>query len=144
MTPQEIKQKSIREYLNNLGIHHAKEYSNYGLYYSPYREDNNASFKVDYDRNLWIDYGTDGVAVLNSVANIQKAIDFLKSHKEIYTYLDNDDAGRKATELIQSIHSTVYNRSTNYSEYKDLNDYLYGKKLAVKPEVQKKKSGIKI
>ena len=294
-----IKDISIRGFLQERGINPVKYYSNYGLYYSPYREDNNASFKVDYDKNLWIDYGTGeggsiidlvmkmencsfhetanrlernpanvhlgsnadrpfsfhsenpsmliqniipinhpklvacvrergidltlanfycieihyqnsggnhisigfrndkggyelssppnfkgcfppkeittyrngkesclvfegfwdflsyltiqkvektkhDVAVLNSVANVQKAINFLKSHKEIYTYLDNDDAGRKATEYIQSVNSTVYNRSISYAEYKDLNDYLRGKKLAVKPKVIKKKSGIKI
>ena len=298
-----VKDISIRWFLQERGINPAKDYNNYGVYYSPYREDNNVSFKVDYEKNLWIDYGTGeggsiidlvmkmencsfheaanklennsaymhiinnednfssfhgnkfsnklenkieniipithpklvalvrergieltlanfycrevhyqtgdnnyfsigfrndkggyelssppnfkgcfppkeittyrngkesclvfegfwdflsyltiqkvektkhDITVFNSVANIQKAMDFLKSHKEIYTYLDNDDAGRKATELIQSIHSTVYNRSTNYSEYKDLNDYLRGKKQIVKPEVQKKKTGLKI
>jgi len=294
-----VKYISIKQFLQGRGIHPAKDYGNYGLYYSPYREDNKASFKVDYDKNLWIDYGTGeggsiidlvmkmdncsfheaanklernsanvhlgsnaentfsfhrdnpamtiqniipithpkliawvqerkidltlanfycreihyqtgnnnyfsigfrndkggyelssppnfkgcfppkeittfrkgkesclvfegfwdflsyltlqkiektkhNVAVLNSVANVQKAMDFLKSHKEVYTYLDNDDAGRKATESIQLIHSTVYNRSISYAEFKDVNDYLCGKKLAVKPEVQKKKTGIKI
>ncbi|GHT16734.1 hypothetical protein FACS189426_24420 [Bacteroidia bacterium] len=83
------------------------------------------------------------IAVLNSVANVQKAMDFLKTHKEIYTYLDNDDAGKKATELIQSVNSTVYNRSTKYAEYKDLNDYLRQKPI-VKPEAKKKKSGLKL
>ncbi|GHT05878.1 DNA primase [Bacteroidia bacterium] len=291
MTLPEIKQISIREYFNNVGIHPTKEYGYYGLYHCPYREDQNASFKVDYNKNVWHDFGTGeggsiidlvmkmgncsfneavrqldnntvkhtndciyqhhnigtsqrcnaddfsfhrneitsiqpishlkliqwvkerkidlslanlycrevhyqnqsgnhfsigfrndnggyelsspnnfkgciapkdittiqnnsnaclvfegfwdflsyltlqkvekskhDVAILNSVANVQKAMDFLKTHKEIYTYLDNDDAGHKATELIQSAHSTVYNRSTKYAEYKDLNDYLCGKK----------------
>jgi DNA primase len=82
------------------------------------------------------------VTVLNSVANVQKAMDFLKSHREIYTYLDNDEAGRNATELIQSANVTVYNRSTKYAEYKDLNDYLRRKPM-VKPEVKKKKSGLR-
>ena len=81
------------------------------------------------------------VAILNSVANVQKAMDFLKSHKKIYTYLDNDDAGRKATQLIQSAHSTVYNRSTKYAEYKDLNDYLCGKKQI---QEKKKSKGLKM
>jgi DNA primase len=81
------------------------------------------------------------VAVLNSVANVQKTIDFLKTHREIYTYLDNDDAGRKATELIKSTNSTVYNRSTKYAEYKDLNDYLCGKKQI---QEKKKSRGIKM
>ena len=80
--------------------------------------------------------------MLNSVANVQKAMDFLKSHREIYTYLDNDDAGRKANELIQSAHSTVYNRSTKFAEYKDLNDYLC-QKIMDKPTVKKKKLGLK-
>jgi hypothetical protein len=83
------------------------------------------------------------IAVLNSVANVQKAMDFLKSHREIYTYLDNDDAGRKATELIQSANSIVHNRSTKYAEYKDLNDYLRQKPM-MKPEVKKKKTGLKL
>jgi hypothetical protein len=81
------------------------------------------------------------VAVLNSVANIQKAMDFLKSYKEIFTYFDNDDAGRKATKLMQSAHSTVYNRSIKYAEYKDVNDYLCGKKLIFE---KKKSKGIRI
>jgi hypothetical protein len=83
------------------------------------------------------------IAVLNSVANVQKAMDFLKLHQEIYTYLDNDEAGRKATELIQSANSTVYNRSIKYAEHKDLNDFLC-QKLMVKPEVKKKKTGLKL
>jgi hypothetical protein len=68
------------------------------------------------------------VAVLNSTANTEKAMNFLKTHREIYTYLDNDDAGIKATELIKSANLTVYNRSTQYVGYKDLNDFLTGKK----------------
>jgi hypothetical protein len=82
------------------------------------------------------------IAVLNSVANVQKAMDFLKSHREIYTYLDNDEAGRKATELIHSANPTVCNRSTKYEGYKDLNDYLRQKPM-VKPEVKKKKMGLR-
>jgi hypothetical protein len=82
------------------------------------------------------------IAILNSVANVQKSMDFLKSHKEIYTYLDNDEAGRKATELIQSLNSTVHNRSTKYAGYKDRNDYLRQKSM-VKPEVKKRKLGLK-
>jgi DNA primase len=68
------------------------------------------------------------VAVLNSTANTEKAMNFLESHQEIYTYLDNDEAGRKATELIKSANLTVFNRSTQFAGYKDLNDFLTGKK----------------
>jgi hypothetical protein len=262
----EIKQISIRRYLNNRGISPAKEFGYYGMYHCPYREDQNASFKVDYRRNIWHDFGTNeggsvidlvmkmencsfheaadrlergyadvqvssstdkpfsfhgnspsivirnivsithpkliayvqerkidldlanlycqeihyrnrdrdyfsvgfrndkggyelssppnfkgcispkdvttiqsnrdtclvfegfwdflsyltiqkieksehDVAVLNSVANVQKAMDFLKSHQEIYTYLDNDEAGEKTTQEIRSACLSVHDRS---------------------------------
>ncbi|KAA6315126.1 DNA primase [termite gut metagenome] len=44
---------SIRGYLSEMNIHPV----NYGMYYSPLREDCNASFKVDYTKNLWKDFG---------------------------------------------------------------------------------------
>jgi hypothetical protein len=82
------------------------------------------------------------IAVLNSVANVQKAMDFLKTHREIYTYLDNDEAGQKATELIKSNCALVNNRSERYAGFKDLNDYLCQKPM-IKPEVKKKKLGLR-
>ena len=81
------------------------------------------------------------IAVLNSVANVQKAMDFLKTHTEIYTYLDNDESGKKATEQIKSSGILVHNHSTKFAEYKDLNDYLCGKKTT---PVQKKSKGRKM
>ncbi|MDR0332407.1 MAG: toprim domain-containing protein [Dysgonamonadaceae bacterium] len=290
MNAKTINQFPIRNYLANLGIQPTKDNSYYGMYHSPLRQDQNASFKVDFNKNLWHDFGTNeggtlidlvmqmgncsfheaatklernlntfsfhgnaipdekkndtstmviqniapithpklvewiqqrnvdlnvarlycrevhyqnqvgnyfalgfgndkggyelssppnfkscispkeittirnnqniclvfegfwdflsyltiqkiekskhDIVVLNSVANVQKAMDFLKSHKEIYTYLDNDDAGKKATKLIQSEHSVVHNRSTKFADYKDLNDYLCQKPI--------QKSSIKI
>jgi DNA primase len=299
MTLPEIKKINIREYLNNMGIHPAKEYGYYGLYHCPYREDRNASFKVDYTKNVWYDFGTNeggsiidlvmkinncsfheaatklekdytgldsdsfsfhrdnisketrnnpvttiqniipithprliewvqerkidlelankycreihyrnkekdyfsigfrndrggyelssppdfkgcisqkdittirrnsdtclvfegfwdllsyltlqkvdkskhDIAVLNSVANVQKSMNFLKTHREIYTYLDNDDAGRKATELIKSNCVSVNNRSERHAGFKDLNDYLRGKKQV---QAKVKKKGIRL
>jgi len=58
MTLYEIKQISIRQYLAGLGIYPTKDHSHYGMYHSPFREDHDASMKVDYPKNLWIDYGT--------------------------------------------------------------------------------------
>jgi hypothetical protein len=82
------------------------------------------------------------VAVLNSVANVRKAMDFLKPYREIYIYLDNDEAGRAATQVIRSACSSVHDRSERYAGFKDLNDFLYRKPM-VKPEVKKKKRGIR-
>ena len=58
MALSEIKQLSIRQYLADLGIYPAKDHTHYGMYHSPFREDHDASMKVDYPKNLWIDYGT--------------------------------------------------------------------------------------
>jgi hypothetical protein len=297
MALTEIKQISIRRYLNNRGITPAKEFGYYGMYHCPYREDRNASFKVDYRKNIWHDFGTNeggsvvdlvmkmencsfheaanrlergyadmqissyadnpfsfhgdspsiviqnivpvthpkliawvqerkidldlanrycreihyrnrdrdyfsigfrndeggyelnsppnfkscispkdittirsnrntclvfegfwdflsyltiqkteksehDVAVLNSVANVQKAMNFLKPHREIYTYLDNDEAGEKTTQEIKSTCLSVHDRSERYTGFKDLNDFLC-RKPVVKPEVKKKKWGIR-
>jgi hypothetical protein len=300
----DIKDISIRQYLENRGIRPEKNYGYYGMYYSPYRKDGNASFKVDYNQNLWHDFGTNeggsiidlvmkmenctfheaantlegrglssqlyqplsvptysqlnvatsqqgssfsfhrdkiipithpkliewvgkrkidldlankycreihyhnqsgdhfsvgfkndnggyelssppafkgciapkdittirnnrdtclvfegfwdflsyltiqkqertshDVAVLNSIINVEKAMDFLKTHREIYTYLDNDEGGRKATELIKSANLTVYNRSSQFAEYKDLNDFLTGKK---QEQVKARRKGLRM
>lgn len=83
------------------------------------------------------------IVVLNSVANIQKAMGYLKSHKGIYTYLDNDAAGQKATELIKLNCTSVSNRSERYAGFKDLNDYLCGKKLKVELPIKKRKPGLR-
>lgn len=76
------------------------------------------------------------VAILNSVANVQKAIIFLKEHKNIDAYLDNDEGGRKAIQKTKSSSFSVNDMSVRYAEYKDLNDCLCGKK-----QVQEMKTG---
>lgn len=55
---QYIKAIPIADYLHACGIKPAKRYNGYALYHAPYREDPNASLKVDFQQNLWHDYGT--------------------------------------------------------------------------------------
>ena len=54
---QSIKGISIADYLHARGIQPVKQYGSYALYNAPYREDYNASLKVDFARNLWYDFG---------------------------------------------------------------------------------------
>lgn len=287
MDSKTINMFPIREYLAGLNIYPAKERDYYGMYHSPFREDNDASMKVDYNNNLWIDYGaneggtlidlvmriekctngeamrlleqkfsgnnslsfhgnnifnrergigspspiqitgikpisstalfdylgerkinidiaklhckevhysvngknyfavgfqndTNGyelrnkyfkgctnkditthsgsdketclvfegfidylsfltlkglkspiqdIVILHSVANLPKALNFIQFHSKVYTYLDNDEAGRKTTEQIKSVCASVSDQSTRYRDYKDLNDLLCGKKM---------------
>ncbi|MDR0681908.1 MAG: toprim domain-containing protein [Dysgonamonadaceae bacterium] len=53
-----INKFPIKDYLVQMGIHPAKDKGYYGMYHSPFREDKDASLKVDYNKNLWIDFGS--------------------------------------------------------------------------------------
>lgn len=68
--------------------------------------------------------GNDSV-VLNSVANVGKAIPVLAEYPLILCYLDNDPAGRAAVaRLRREFGDRVSDKSALYPDYKDLNDYL--------------------
>lgn len=54
---QNIKNIPIADYLHARGIQPVKKYGSYALYNAPYREDHNASMKVDFARNLWFNFG---------------------------------------------------------------------------------------
>ena len=87
--------------------------------------------------------------ILNSVANVSKAADVLHGYGRIHCLLDNDEAGRKAyRELERELGGRIRDFSENYHGYKDLNDYLCGKRqnLVVNPPlrniVKPKKKGL--
>jgi len=80
--------------------------------------------------------------ILNSVSNISKAINIIGNYKEKYCYLDNDKGGVSAFREIQNkCGENVFDRSIHYREYKDLNDYLCGKKQV---QEKKKSRGMKM
>ena len=64
--------------------------------------------------------------ILNSVSNLSKAIPILTGATTIYSYLDNDDAGRKATQKMTNAGLNVLDKSNIYSVYgfKDFNEFL--------------------
>lgn len=87
--------------------------------------------------------------ILNSTANVQKAIDALGQYERIHCLLDNDDAGRKAYQkLAIEFDGRIRDFSHNYHGHKDLNDFLCGKRqnLTVNPPprtiVKPKKKGL--
>ena len=51
-----IKRYSIVEYLERKGIRPVRKTPTYAMYHSPLREETHPSFKVDTEKNLWIDY----------------------------------------------------------------------------------------
>ena len=81
---------------------------------------------MDYLSALTLDIisGADAI-ILNSIVNVNKAVPFLRGYKTINCYLDNDNAGQTALSELAAIYgSTVIDRSTLYSEFNDLNDFL--------------------
>ena len=81
---------------------------------------------IDYLSALTLDIisGTDAI-ILNSVVNVNKAVSYLKGYTVVNCYLDNDNAGQTALAELTAIYgSTVIDRSTLYSEFNDLNDFL--------------------
>lgn len=57
MTIQEAKQIKLADYLQSLGYSPVKQQGESLWYKSPFRQETEASFKVNINRNLWFDYG---------------------------------------------------------------------------------------
>ncbi len=83
--------------------------------------------------------------ILNSLSQLsQHLLGFLKSFDKVHTFFDNDDAGRKATSIIaERIGDKLVDRSVEYTNFKDLNDYICNKPIEVKRDIPKRK-GIKM
>lgn len=86
---------------------------------------------------LGLNDGSDTV-VLNSAANIGKAIPALSGYPLILCYLDNDVAGRAALARLQrEFNGKVADKSSLYLNHKDLNEYLVAvsqKQTTTKPK----------
>ena len=71
--------------------------------------------------------------ILNSVVNVNKAVPYLRNYTVINCYLDNDNAGQTALAELTAIYgSAVIDRSTLYSEFNDLNDFLVNQSSNIK------------
>lgn len=70
------------------------------------------------------------VVVLNSVNNLQEAVEFIRRHRSVKLFLDNDDAGRRTTaEVIRLIPDVVVRDcAPGWAPHNDLNDYLKAKR----------------
>ena len=64
--------------------------------------------------------------VLNSVANIDKARDYIAAHEKAVCFLDNDEAGQKCTHAVENLcqGKEVIDMSDLYGKHNDLNEML--------------------
>lgn len=87
MNTNQAKQINLAKFLARLGYQPTKE-QNHNLWYkSPLRNETEASFKVDTNRNYWYDFGLgkggtiiDFVAELKNTANISEVLTFIEKH----------------------------------------------------------------
>lgn len=86
------------------------------------------TLKRDKDYGICMAQATDYI-IMNSISNLKKTLMQLETYRFIYCYLDNDLAGQKTVETIAGLYEgRVSDRSSAYSEYKDLNDYIRRRK----------------
>jgi len=63
--------------------------------------------------------------VLNSTALVRKATPFIDVYARAFSYLDNDNAGRRALEQLEEVMpGKIESCSDKYQNYNDVNDYL--------------------
>ena len=77
------------------------------------------------------------VIVLNSLSNLPKVKNSLIEYGSVATFLDNDEAGKRAVQELQLVCKNVTDQSEFYAKHKDLNDYLCSKKLLPEKQVRK-------
>lgn len=91
MTLDKIKKLSIASYLQSIGCEIKNDRGYYGMYLSPYREDVQPSLKVDFNKNLWTDFGSqDGGSIIDLVMKVEncsfsEAIERLKTQEHQIT-----------------------------------------------------------
>ena len=62
--------------------------------------------------------------VLNSLALLPHIQEKLKGYKQVESFLDNDDAGRKSFEVLKQFYPQIIDGSVRYRTHKDINEWL--------------------
>lgn len=138
MNIKELNRIPIKAYLSSKGIYPVKDRGYYGMYHSLFREDHNASMKVDYDKNLWIDFGSnDGGTMIDLVMRInncslKQAVDELKGHNS--TSVNQYNSTTVQQQNLSSFHG-INVISTGALDNPALFDYL--KERCINPDIAK-------
>jgi DNA primase len=122
---------SIKQYLENRGISPVKDRGYYGLYHSPLREDNNPSFKVDYNKDLWHDFGTDeGGSIVDLVMKLENctlAEAFRRLENSFFFHRDNTPTtfpiatNKEAAMAIKEIKPLAHPSLLDYLKERNIN-----------------------
>ncbi len=67
--------------------------------------------------------------ILNSVSLLLRSLDILKNHQEVFLLLNNDLAGKKASEKIKESGIDGIDAGKFYKDFKDINEYLQSRSV---------------
>ena len=70
---------------------------------------------------------TSDAIVLNSLALLPRIKEQIAGYREVESFLDNDDAGRKSFEVLKQFYPQIIDGSVRYRTHKDLNEWLVSK-----------------
>ncbi|TDQ73841.1 CHC2 zinc finger domain-containing protein [Sphingobacterium yanglingense] len=70
------------------------------------------------------DHSSYDTIILNSLSFFMKTIETLKTYKRINLYLNNDNVGKRLTQLALKKSNRIIDRSNLYTDHNDINDYL--------------------
>lgn len=94
---------NIKQFLAQKGISPKQERNGYGMYLSPFRTETAPSFKVDYNQNLWYDFGSgEGGSIIDLVMKLEHC-DF----REAVAKLENGSFSFHRDESVYSTNSTL-------------------------------------
>ena len=62
--------------------------------------------------------------VLNSLALLPRIQEKIKGYKQVESFLDNDEAGRKSFDVLKQFYPSIIDGSVRYRTHKDLNEWL--------------------
>jgi len=67
---------------------------------------------------------TSDAIVLNSLTLLPRIQEKIKSYKQVESFLDNDDTGRKSFEVLKQFYPQIIDGSVRYRAHKDINEWL--------------------
>lgn len=119
------KNISIKQFLAEQGVLPNQERAGYGMYLSPFRNESSPSFKVDYGKNLWYDFGSgDGGSIIDLVMRLENC-----SVSEATKRLENGSSfSFHRAESVKSAQSSLQIMSVKLLENHYLINYLQSKR----------------
>ena len=78
-----------------------------------------------------VDFHSDNTdfLILNSLSFVKRAMKYIQLYGHIELYLDNDEAGKRATAWLMQNHKNCIDKSYLYKDYKDVNEMWIWRKI---------------